>query len=93
MHFNSKEHYKQNYSVYFNNTLKGNLPSSSALPVKVGILFGFVGCDLSTRTDVLTTAQRICEEYEKAKTQGGRLPWNCASLYVLLVSSESANHF
>ena len=62
--------------------LKGNLPSSSARPAKVSILFGFVGVWLTIRADVLTTAQRICKEYEKAKTQGGRLPWNCTPLYV-----------
>ena len=36
--------------------------------------------------DVLTTAQRICKEYEQVKIQGRRLPWNCTSLYVLMNS-------
>ena len=36
--FNSKAHCKLGYSPYFNNMLKGNLPSSSVLPVKVDLL-------------------------------------------------------
>ena len=42
-HFNSRGHCKRSYLAYFNNMLKGNLPSSSALPVKVSIRFGFEG--------------------------------------------------
>ena len=41
---------------------------------------------------MLTTAQRVCKEYEQARTHG-ILPWNCTSLCVSLVPYDFANRF